>query len=167
MSISNIGYSNMVQTMQAAQAAKHKQKIATAQMMEGKTDERSDEQTAFTPADVAALPETMELETGEVLFHEGDPSGCAFFIETGNLEVTARQYGETKVLGVARKGEIVGELGVIVASPRSATVRATEYTKVRVVHAHVLEDMIATATPGVKALMNTLVDRLRRAAAGD
>lgn len=164
MSINNISYSNMVQTMQAAQATKNREKVASAHMMEGKQEDFSENNHHPIPQDVSVLPETMELQAGDILFHEGDPSGCAFFIEQGKMEVTIRKYGDVQVIGHAVSGEIVGELGVIVESPRSATVRATEYTKVRVVHSKVLEDMIATATPGVKALMNTLVQRLRRAA---
>jgi CRP-like cAMP-binding protein len=49
----------------------------------------------------------MELAAGDVLFYEGDPSGCAFFIGTGTLEVEARQHGESKVVGIAHKVEII------------------------------------------------------------
>lgn len=69
-----------------------------------------------------ARPARLEqFDTDQELMSEGQPSTTAFVIVAGSAEV--RRKGR-KVAAVGR-GDIVGELGLLLDRPRNATVRST------------------------------------------
>jgi predicted acylesterase/phospholipase RssA/CRP-like cAMP-binding protein len=73
--------------------------------------------------------EGIELRSGETLFAFGDPSTAAYLVLRGRLRVTIPDGdgGEAFIRDLGR-GEIVGELGLLNAEPRSATIRAIRDT---------------------------------------
>lgn len=70
---------------------------------------------------LAAEVEWLDVPGGTVLFREGDPADGLFVVVTGRLKAVA---GGDRVLAEMGRGEPVGELGLLVDEPRSATVRA-------------------------------------------
>jgi hypothetical protein len=61
---------------------------------------------------------------GDILMRQGDASTSVILVRAGTVEVL-RELGESTVLlGTAGAGEFIGEMGVLDARPRSATVRA-------------------------------------------
>ncbi len=75
--------------------------------------------------DVSELLEWTRLESGQVLFAQGDAADAAYIVVTGRLQLTAIGNGhETLNISIGR-GDIVGELGIIEQAPRSATATAT------------------------------------------
>lgn len=65
--------------------------------------------------------EWVSLPGGALLFESGDPADAVFFVVSGCLGV----YGPGgELVGRIAAGETVGEMGLIVARPRTATVRA-------------------------------------------
>ncbi|HEY7872083.1 MAG TPA: patatin-like phospholipase family protein [Rudaea sp.] len=85
----------------------------------------------FRHLDAATLDElTRELEWfalpgGATLFEYGDPSDALCVLKSGSLGAfKPTQDGGFVLDGVVAAGETVGELGLIVDQPRSATVRA-------------------------------------------
>jgi hypothetical protein len=71
-----------------------------------------------------------DIEAGEILFREGEPSDSVYLILGGEVEVL-RQAGDRRIrLGTRRAGQIVGEMGVIRGQPRSATIRVVSDAKV-------------------------------------
>ncbi|WP_306368950.1 Crp/Fnr family transcriptional regulator [Nocardiopsis sp. CC223A] len=63
----------------------------------------------------------------EILFHEGGASDQVLIVLTGRCKVSSHTAGGTEaVLAVRGPGTLVGELGVIDGSPRSATVQALD-----------------------------------------
>ena len=75
-------------------------------------------------AEVAQSSERRRLQAGERLFSEGDESDAAYLVVSGRLEASR----DSVVLGEVGRGEIVGEVGLIARSPRSATVTALRDT---------------------------------------
>jgi MFS family permease len=67
----------------------------------------------------ALVPETASA--GEVVIKQGDPGDNVYFVETGSVEVT-RDGRHIATLG---PGEIFGEIALLRAVPRTATVTAT------------------------------------------
>lgn len=64
------------------------------------------------------------INSGEIIYREGDASDAVHFILTGEVEV-ARRCGQAWVeLGVLTDGQIFGEMGVIGDTVRSTTTRA-------------------------------------------
>lgn len=117
------------------------------------------------PQDQVFTPGAFTLSPGEVLFEEGDPSGCAYFIESGLIEVIHINGENVTTVGLAEAGQILGEMGVIDHLPRAATARAKKETSVRMVPAEVLEEIVARGDPAIQALVKTLISRLRDAIA--
>lgn len=63
------------------------------------------------------------LESGEFLFHEGDPGGCLYFLGSGRFRVFRAQQ-ESRTLSWEEAGAILGELGALDRQPRTASARA-------------------------------------------
>ncbi len=108
-------------------------------------------------ADLREHAEQIELEAGSYLFHAGDASDSLYVVRNGRLQVLQNDVVVTE-LG---RGEVVGELGLLIAAPRSASIRAVrDSTLVRLTNAQF--DNIAG--PGVlAALVRVLATRLHQA----
>ena len=66
----------------------------------------------------------IQFKKGDILFRQGDVSYHVLRVRSGEIEVL-REIGATSVLiGHARDGEWLGEMGVIEGRSRSATARA-------------------------------------------
>ena len=79
--------------------------------------------------DLAAhLPE-VELAPGEVLIHEGgEPNGSIWVLVAGAVRV---RKGDVEVNVISHPGALIGEMSVLLGTPHSATVEATEPTTLR------------------------------------
>ncbi|MDH4122196.1 MAG: ATP-binding protein [Deltaproteobacteria bacterium] len=88
----------------------------------------------FTPDERRFLSVYCSLKSageGEVLIREGDPSdNRAYFLLSGEVSV---YVNEKFILSLGRKGDIFGEMSLVSAEPRSATVRATRPCRLMVV----------------------------------
>ncbi len=104
-----------------------------------------------------------KLKDGEVIFTEGDPSGSAFVIVKGGVELTkSSKHGAVK-LARLKAGELFGEMGIIDGSPRSATSRAVGPTIVKEIPPDALLKGIQNDPDLSSKVMAKLVDRLRAA----
>ena len=69
--------------------------------------------------------EKVDINQGEVLFHQGDPSNCIYLLVKGKLSaILTSAAAENKLVGYIDVGETVGESGAIINEPRSATIMA-------------------------------------------
>ncbi|OSC41379.1 MFS transporter [Mycobacterium decipiens] len=66
----------------------------------------------------------VELQAGSYLFHAGDASDALYVVRSGRLLVLAGNGEKEDVVAELGRGQVVGELGVLLNAPRSATVRA-------------------------------------------
>ncbi len=69
---------------------------------------------------VAQRGQLLQLSEGELIIREGDPSGAFFLILSGSATVRARDQ-EVTVLGAS---DVIGEMGVLLGKPRTASVSA-------------------------------------------
>lgn len=69
----------------------------------------------------------QELKKGDVVFLQGDPGDCMYYIRWGKVGVYAN-YGTPgqKKLAELGEGDYFGEMGLLDGEPRSATVVALE-----------------------------------------
>jgi CRP/FNR family transcriptional regulator, cyclic AMP receptor protein len=81
---------------------------------------------------VAARGRQVTFAPGDVLLHHGEISRHCYAIRSGDVLVTATStQGSTVVLARRGPGTVIGEIGALDGSPRSATVNArTEVTAV-------------------------------------
>jgi CRP-like cAMP-binding protein len=75
----------------------------------------------------------FEIETfkpGEIVFHQGDPGDCAYFIHSGKVEVVRTEDGKESVVATLTKDQYFGEMALLSSTARNATIRAVEETHV-------------------------------------
>ena len=83
---------------------------------------------------MAEQAKIQEFEAGQVILRENTPGDCAYIILSGGVEITKRIEGQRVVLVRLGAGGIFGEMPLIDGSPRSATVTATEPTRVSAIN---------------------------------
>ena len=105
----------------------------------------------------------LELNIGDVVFREGDPPTSAFLIESGQIEIITEQDGVPFVLSVLGAGDLLGEMAVIDAAPRTATARALSAATLTAVDGKQLSERIENSDPIVRALLRGQLARYRQA----
>lgn len=70
---------------------------------------------------------------GELLFRQGELSDHVVLIRSGSVEVLREVGADEILLGSAREGEFLGEMGVLEERPRNATVRAATELEVELI----------------------------------
>ena len=105
---------------------------------------------------------TKVFKKGEVVFREGD-QGTNFFQITEGTAGIYLHYGQAdqQKLTEMKPGQYFGEMAIIDAWPRSATVVAEEELKAIELTGNDLVDYFQEQPDKIMALMNQLGDRLR------
>ena len=75
----------------------------------------------------AHLPE-VTLEAGDVVVREGGTSSSIWILVSGGLRVVK---GDVTVNTIEHPGSVIGEMSLLLGRRHSATVEATEHTKLR------------------------------------
>ena len=101
-----------------------------------------------------------ELFAGEVLYRQGDPSDCAWLVESGAIELTSMQ-GRRTVGHMLGPGELIGELGMLDGAPRSATAIARGPTVLLSIEHDQFRDRLDNGDPIVRTLVDSLLRRTR------
>lgn len=107
---------------------------------------------------------TKHLRAGEILIAEGELSQYAYLITKGKFEVSKSQGHETVILGYRKRGDIVGEMGLVQDLPRMATIKAVIDSEVELISKESLHNALKQAPPLVKMLMVQLFERVRESA---
>ena len=105
-----------------------------------------------------------EFKDHELLMKQGEPSTSIHFILEGQVSVERQRRNDAQAVQLAKlgSGEIVGEMGVMVDLPRSATVIAIKPTTTLELDAPSFE-RAARAFPILhRVLAKLLSERLRR-----
>ena len=107
--------------------------------------------------------DVLELKNGDYLMREGDDSTHMYFVQTGSLAVMKVKGGAEKQIGTIYAGELVGEMSFLDKEPRSASVKAISECELTVIPSEKFEKAIQKQPNWYRALVNTLLDRLRKA----
>jgi CRP/FNR family cyclic AMP-dependent transcriptional regulator len=104
----------------------------------------------------------QHLKADQTLFTAGDPGDGCYRVEAGVLKVTVvSASGRERILAILGPGALVGELAMIDAQPRSASVVAARDSEVSYISRHTFE-AVAEAHPEVyRHIVDLLVRRLR------
>lgn len=106
--------------------------------------------------------ERREFNPGDRLFREGEAGDVAYILEAGKVEISKRVGGdELSVVAVVGKGEMIGEMALIDAAPRSATARVIEPTTALLVPRAEFAQRLDKTDPVVRRLLQLLIRRLR------
>lgn len=75
-------------------------------------------------AELAGTTEAVRIAAGEWLFRQGDPGESMFLVRSGRLEVVMEEPPPSRVVDVLGPGTALGELALLVAGRRTASLRA-------------------------------------------
>lgn len=101
----------------------------------------------------------ISLAEGEVLFNEGDFGDSAYVILDGEIEIITRSKGSEVLLAVRREDEVIGEMALLRAEPRSATARARNNSLLMRIPKQELDELLDTSAQATKALFRVLLER--------
>lgn len=122
--------------------------------------------TVLTPEDRAAVlrvARRRRYARREVLFHEGDPADTFHILDRGHVAVrTTNPFGEVALLRVLGPGAAFGEMALIDASPRMASIVALDPCETLTLHRDAF-DGLRSAHPGIdRVLLAAMVSEVRR-----
>jgi len=111
---------------------------------------------------VASLCQQVDLVAGQALFEAGEVGDSMFVVASGCVLVKRG----TELLARLGVGEVVGEMGALDLEPRSATVIASEPSRLIRLERNDLMDLLTDYPELMRGLAIMLVDRIRGMAAG-
>ena len=80
---------------------------------------------------VVDLMKAADFDIDEVLMHQGAEGDAFYAVENGNFDIlVTNDQGDEKKVAVAKRGDCVGEYALLYNQPRTATLRATEKSRV-------------------------------------
>lgn len=106
-------------------------------------------------------------EPGQIVFRQGDPGECAYFVQSGEVEVVREgPEGET-VLARLAKGQHFGEMALLSNQPRNATVRVVARTRLAVLGKQNFLAMLQAVPATGEDILKTVQQRaMKQAASG-
>jgi EAL domain-containing protein (putative c-di-GMP-specific phosphodiesterase class I) len=108
-----------------------------------------------------AIRHILQIPGNMLLFQEGDPGAEAFIIVRGEIEIFTMRDDRPVVLAKLGPGEIVGEMAIIDAAPRSASARTLTDCALVQVSAEQFSERLKHADPVLRMCLNVILDRHR------
>jgi len=111
---------------------------------------------------LAFTSERVQFASGQRFFSQGDPSDAAYVLLDGRAHVLLdTPNGEIQVAELGNNA-LVGEMGILSDSPRSATIMAAEPTTALRIDKRVFLELLAQFPQMSLAVMRELAQRLER-----
>jgi CRP-like cAMP-binding protein len=105
----------------------------------------------------------IEYKPGQIVFHMGEIGDTFFMIETGEVEVLAPDVeGTPNVLNRLGSGDFFGEIALLRAVPRTATIRVVSPTRLLALSREDFDDVLARYPSVAHGLAETSGLRLLR-----
>ena len=114
-------------------------------------------------ADLQALyqrAEPLTLPAGEWLMREGEMGDALYVVLAGGLEITKRSGEQDVALAVRGEGEVIGEMALLEQTPRSASGRAVQETRLLRIGKEAFKQVLAASPSAALALLRTFNTRL-------
>ena len=108
---------------------------------------------------IARSAEATTVESGQVVFREGDPPADLYVVRSGTVVVSTEADGEIRRLG---PGDWFGEIGLLRRIGRTATITVAETAQLLAVPGTVFLDAVMTQERVPDPLAATLTTRLAR-----
>ena len=101
--------------------------------------------------------EELRIVAGDVVCREGSPGDDMYILLAGELKITK----ETKFITTIKPVEYIGEMALIEAKPRSATVEAVEDSILLKITRQQFQDYFSNQPKSLFSMMRTLSHRIR------
>jgi ATP-binding cassette subfamily B protein len=85
----------------------------------------------------------IELRQNDELFAEGDDSDMAYIVREGRLRLTRSVDGSQRQVGIARPGELVGEMGLLCELPHVVTAAAVTPAVVLALSRKIFDEIVS------------------------
>lgn len=119
-----------------------------------------------SPEDVrqlVAVAERRAFRRGQVVFHDDDPADALHLVAAGHFAIrTTTPAGDSVLVAIVGPGEAFGELALIDAGRRGATVQAFADGETLALHRNAFEALRRQRPAVDRALATLLAERLRR-----
>ena len=103
----------------------------------------------------------QRFSDGEVIISEGIVSNNAYIVLQGEVRITKKIDKKTVVIGTLREGNVFGEMGLISAAVRSATVSAIGDVEVGFIDKEKFDGLMNSLPEDLRGIILALVQRLR------
>ncbi|MBF0543400.1 MAG: cyclic nucleotide-binding domain-containing protein [Candidatus Riflebacteria bacterium] len=110
---------------------------------------------------IAEVTSEEELSTGEILFTEGQPGDCMYFVLEGRIKIFTGILPKIKSLAVFEAGDFFGEMGLYDDKPRAASAMAQETSKLMLLRKADFCELIAEYPDVALGIMKELNQRIR------
>ena len=107
--------------------------------------------------------DVINLTAEEYLMREGEESHEMYYLSSGTMAVFKRKGDVEQQIGTIYAGELVGEMSFLDEMPRSASVKSVGDCELTVIPKDKMKKYLASQPKWYRALVQTLLDRLRRA----
>lgn len=107
---------------------------------------------------LASEMDEVDVAAGQVLIHEGRQSNSFYVIASGAAEVTI----QGKVRARLEAGDFFGEISMIERTPATATVTATENSRLLVMSRQQFRDAVRSRESITASVFSAMADRLRQ-----
>jgi CRP-like cAMP-binding protein len=104
---------------------------------------------------------TQCYAAGDTIFSESEPGHEMYIIKSGRVKVIRTKDSEEQLLSMLGPGSLFGEMALIEAKPRSATVVAMEKTEVLMVTFTDLEQILSSKPEFLFKLIQVFCRRIR------
>jgi len=112
---------------------------------------------------VLGIARRRTFKRGEVVVHEGDPADSLHLVVSGRFAVQrTTRLGEDALIAVHGPGDAFGELALVEAGPRSATVVALEAAETLAVHRFEFDELRSSHPSVDRMLVTLLAHQVRR-----
>tara|TARA_B100000700_G_C14880288_1_gene777728 strand:+ start:466 stop:855 length:390 start_codon:yes stop_codon:yes gene_type:complete len=106
------------------------------------------------------MTKTVTFKEGEIIYRFGEKANGAYIIKRGKVSINTPKQVKLATLG---EGELFGELGQIVDSQRSATVRATTDCALTFIPDRILQEKFKKCDPAIIGMFRAMAIRLKKA----
>lgn len=105
--------------------------------------------------------ERVALGPGELLFAEGDEGDRAYVVHEGELEIVKITGTREVLLAVRGAGDVIGEMALLDAAPRMASVRARHATELLAIPKEQMDGLLSGSATAARSLFGVLLARWR------
>jgi CRP-like cAMP-binding protein len=115
-------------------------------------------------AEISQALKPRDLAASEVLFNRGDAGNEMYIVESGKVAIFSPdpdRPGEEKSLRIFQPEDVLGEMAIIDHSPRSASARALEPSRVLALNETDFKRLVAADADFSLSVMEGLNDRIR------
>ena len=110
-----------------------------------------------TLVEAAAILEEVDIPEGHTIFEKGEMGSCLYIIADGRVRV----HDGERTLNELGTGDVFGEMAVLDAAPRVASVTALDATRLLRLDQEPLYELMADRIEVVRAIVGVLSGHLR------